>query len=155
MVKMGRMLLRQGLSFAVALPAVPALAPAAHAATAPPRLIGTPSVTYAISSNASSGRFVTIGGVVRLDRRFADTTEQHRYALVVGTRLHRGEVLPDELFGGTALGRFNRHPGAWYAAEAAQLRKHSSVRNGARWDVALARDGRIVGAIKHVTLRRR
>jgi hypothetical protein len=34
------------------------------------------------------------------------------------------------------------------------VRKHSSVRN-AQWEVALARDGRIVGAIKHVTLRRR
>jgi len=34
-----------------------------------------------------------------------------------------------------------------------QLRKHTSVRS-ARWEIALVRDGRIVGAIKHVTLRR-
>jgi hypothetical protein len=36
-----------------------------------------------------------------------------------------------------------------------QLHQRSSVRNGARWELALARDNRIVGAIKHVTLRRR
>jgi hypothetical protein len=147
---MGRML-RRVVSLAIAIAAV---APAAQAATAPPRLIGTPTTSYSNLSNASNGRFVSIGAVVRLDRRFADTAEQHRYALVVGTRLHRGEVLPDETFGGGSIGRLARRPGAWYAAEAVQLRKHASVRNGARWEIALARDGRIVGAIKHVTLRR-
>ena len=53
-----------------------------------------------------------------------------------------------------ANGAASRAPGAWHLAEAVQLRKHSSVRAGARWEIALARDGRIVGAIKHVRLRR-
>jgi len=34
--------------------------------------------TYTITSNADNGRFVTVGAVVRLDRRFADMAEQHR-----------------------------------------------------------------------------
>jgi hypothetical protein len=141
---------------AVAL-AVVVLVPVAHAqtSTSPPRLIGTPTVRYSIGSNASNGRFVTIGAVIRLDRAFDSSAELHRYTLVAGTRLRSGQVLPDELFGGSALGRTARRPGAWYAAEAAQLRKHTSVRSGAPWEIALARDGRIVGAIKHVTLRRR
>ena len=144
-------MLRKVLSLAIALTAV---APAAQAAAPPPRLTGTPTATFAVNSNSSNGRFVTIGAVVHLDRRFADSAEQRHYALVAGTSLHRGEVLPDETFGGTSIGRFARRPGAWYTAEAVQLRKHSSVRNAARWEIALARDGRIVGAIKHVTLRR-
>jgi hypothetical protein len=96
------LMLRRILVLAVALVAA---APAARAATAPPRLIGTPTASFATSSNASNGRFVTIGAVVRLDRRFADSTELQRYALVVGTSLHRGQVLPDETFGGGSLGR--------------------------------------------------
>jgi hypothetical protein len=149
-VAMGRMLLRKVVALAIAFAAV---APAAHAATPPPRLVGAPTVSYAVSSNTSNGRFVTIGAVVRLDRAFRSSAELHRYTLVAGTRQRSGQVLPDETFGGLSLGRLARRPGAWYAAEAVQLRKHTSVRNP-RWEIALAGDGRILGAIKHVTLRR-
>jgi hypothetical protein len=152
---MWRMRIRAVLLLATVLAAAAVLAAVADAATAPPRLIGTPSVRYSVTSNTSNGRFVTIGAVVRLDRRFASSAELRRYSLVAGTRLRRVRILPDELFGGTALGRLARRPGAWYAVEAAQLRKHASARNGSRWEIALARDGRVIGAIKHVTLRRR
>ena len=89
-----------------------------------------------------------------LDRRFANTTEQHRYTVVAARHLVPGEILPDELFGGTALGRFSPRRGAWYQAEAVQLHQRRTVRAGARWQVALARGNRIVGAVKTVTLRR-
>jgi hypothetical protein len=134
--------------------AAAALAPAARAATAPPHLVGTPTVRYSVSSNTDNGRFVTIGAVVRLDRRFAGAAEQHRYTIVAAPHLRRGQVLPDKLFGGGALSRVSNRPGAWYAAEAVQLHQRSSVRNGARWELALARGTTIVGAIKHVILRR-
>jgi hypothetical protein len=149
-------MLRKTTSLLIAVVALAAVAivPAARAQTAPPRLIGPPTVRYVISSNASNGRFVTLGAIFRLDRRFTDVAEQHRYTIVAGTRLHRGQILPDELFGGGTIGRFPRRAGAWYEAEAVQLRKHASVRNGARWEIALARGKQIVGPIKHVTLRR-
>jgi hypothetical protein len=96
-----------------------------------------------------------VAGAMRLDRRFADSAEQHCSTIVAAPHLQRGQVLADELFGGGSLGRLPRRAGAWYEAEAVQLHQRASVRNGARWEIALARDNRIVGAIKHVTLRRR
>jgi hypothetical protein len=44
--------------------------------------------------------------------------------------------------------------GAWYRAEAGQLRQRRSARAGDRWQVALARGNRIVGAVKTVRLLR-
>jgi hypothetical protein len=152
---MGAMLrTRIPLALAVAALAAAALAPAARAATAPPHLIGTPTVRYSIDSNTANGRFVTVGAVVRLDRRFADAAEQHRYTIVAAPHLRRGQLLADELFGGSTPSRLPKRAGAWYLAEAVQLHQRSSVRNGARWELALAHDNKIVGAIKHVTLRR-
>ena len=144
---------RTALAAVLALAAA-ALAPVAQASTAPPRIVGSPMLTYVIASNTDNGRFVSVGALVRLDRRFAKTTEQHRYAVVAAPHLVPGEILPDELFGGTALGRFSPPRGAWYQAEAVQLHRRRTVRAGARWQVALARGNRIVGAVKTVTLRR-
>jgi hypothetical protein len=142
------------LLFVVILVVV-ALAPAAApAAATAPRLVGTPALTYTIASNASNGRFVSIGATVRLDRPFASRTEQHRYSLVAAPRLHTGQRLADALFGGTALGRVRNRPGATYQAEAVQLKRRRTVAKGARWRVALARNGVIVGVVKTVTLRR-
>jgi hypothetical protein len=121
----------------------------ATAAAAPPKLVGTPFASYKIVDGA-----VSIGATVRLDRRFADTTEMHRYSLVAAPHLERGRRLPDALFGGTALGRFAARPGAWYRAEAQQLHKRTAVKPGARWQLALASGGRIVGVVKTVRLRR-
>jgi hypothetical protein len=54
---------------------------------------------------------------------------------------------------GGSLGRASRL-GAWYRAEAGQLRQRRSARAGDRWQVALARGNRIVGAVKTVRLLR-
>jgi hypothetical protein len=146
-------MIRTALSLlTAALIAVAALAPAAaDAEAAPPRIVGSPALTYTIVSNTDNGRFVSVGAIVRLSRRFADTAEQHRYTIVAAPHLRRGQRLADELFGGSALGRVSR-TGAWYAGEAVQLRRRGHVRAGDRWQVALARDNRIVGAVKTVRL---
>ena len=136
------------LTLALIATTVGAAAPAT-AAAAPPKLVGTPFVSYKVVDGA-----VSIGATVRLDRRFADTTEMHRYSLVAAPRLKRGQQLPDALFGGTALGRFPSRPGAWYRAEAQLLHKRSAVKSGTRWQVALASGDRIVGVVKTVRLRR-
>jgi hypothetical protein len=114
-----------------------------------PQIVGTPAVTYKVVDGA-----VSIGATVHLDRTFTSTTDQRRYSVVAAPALTRGEKLADELFGGTSLGRLSNRKGAWYRAEAVQLKKRSSVKRGARWKVALARGGRVVGAIKTVTLRK-
>jgi hypothetical protein len=140
--------------FAVAALAAAALAPAAGAAPAPPRLSGPPMLTYVIAHDTDNGRFVSVGALVHLDRRFASTAEQHRYTVVAAPHLVPGQALPDRLFGGTVLGRYARRDGAWYFGEAAQLHQRRSVRAGDRWQVALARDDRVIGLVKTVTLRR-
>lgn len=133
---------------------VAALAPAAPAAAAPPKLIRTPVLTYDITSTADSGRFVSVGARVRLDRPFVNSTELHRYTVVAAPRLRTGQRLADELFGGSALGRIAARPGAWYAAEAVQLKQRRTVRRGERWQIALARGNQIAGVVKPVRLRR-
>ena len=130
------------------------LAPAAGAATAPPRLSGPPTLTYVIAHDTDNGRFVSVGALVHLDRRFTSTAEQHRYTVVAAPHLVRGQALPDRLFGGTVLGRYAPRGGAWYAGEAAQLHQRRSARAGDRWQVALARDDRVIGLVKTVALRR-
>ena len=99
-----------------------------------------------------AARFVSLGATVHLTRRFRDSAE-HRYTIVAAPHLRRGQRLDDELFGGSSLGRASRL-GAWYRAEAVQLRQRRSARAGDRWQVALARGNRIVGAVKRVRLLR-
>jgi hypothetical protein len=140
---------------AVIVLAAAAVAPAAHAqSSAPPRLTGAPTVSFVIAHTTDQGRFVSVGTLVHLDRRFRNTAEQHRYSVVAAPRLVSGQVLPDRLFGGTVLGRYAPRPGAWYVGEAVQLHKHRIAHAGDRWQVALARDGRVIGRVKTVTLRR-
>jgi hypothetical protein len=116
-----------------------------------PHLVATPKATYNELSDAH-GTFVSIGVKVRLDHRFADGAEQHRYAVVAAPHLERGQRLGDRLFGGTSLGRLDGRSGAWYVAEAIQLQRRKRVAEGARWQVALARANRIVGVVKTVRL---
>jgi hypothetical protein len=97
---------------------------------------------------------VSVGALVHLDRRFASTAEQHRYTVVAAPHLVRGQALPDHLFGGTVLGRYARRDGAWYFGEAVQAHQRRAVRAGDRWQVALARDDRVIGLVKTVTLKR-
>jgi hypothetical protein len=110
-----------------------------------PLIVGTPAVDTAVVDHNLS-----VGVTLHLDRRFVSSAEQHRYAIVAAPALHRGQRLPDELFGGTTLGRLH---GAVYRAEAAQLRRRANVDHGARWKVALARGGRVVGTVKTIRLR--
>lgn len=116
------------------------------AAPPPPPLIHTPIAEYAIVRD-----FVSIGVKVRLARPLA---ERGRYSVIAAPRLRRGRELPDELFGGGSLGRLTGRRGVWYVAEAAQLRRRHTVTAGARWQVALARSGHVVGVVKTVRLRR-
>ena len=99
-----------------------AIAMLAAGLAAPPHLVGTPHATTAIVDGA-----VSVGVHVRLDRRFADSAEQRRYAVVAAPHLQTGQRLPQELFGGTSLGRIGHREAPWYAAEALQLRKRASV----------------------------
>jgi hypothetical protein len=125
-----------------------AMAIAALGAPAPPHLIRTPEANYSVVRD-----FVSVGVTVRLDRRFASSDEQHRYAVVAAPHLKRGLKLPGALFGGTSLGRISGRHGIWYAAEALQLKRRHSVEPGARWQIALVRSNRVVGVIKTARLR--
>jgi hypothetical protein len=42
-------------------------------------------------SSTDRGRFVSLAATVHLSRRFADSAEQHRYAIVAAPRLRRGQ----------------------------------------------------------------
>ena len=121
---------------------------AAALATAAFHLVGTPHATAQVVDGA-----VSVGVHVRLDRQFASRAEQGRYAVVAAPHLKTGQKLPQRLFGGTSLGRIGGASAPWYAAEALQLRKRAGVADGARWQVALVRSGRVVGAVKTVRLR--
>lgn len=106
-----------------------------------------------LGGSVRAARFVSLGATVHLTRRFRDSAEQHRYTVVAAPHLRRGQRLDDELFGGSSVGRASRL-GAWYRAEAVRLRQGRSARAGDRWQVALARGNRIVGAVKTVRLLR-
>jgi hypothetical protein len=70
--------MKKPVALILALAAVAAVPGAASAAAAPPKLVGAPILTYAIASNATNGRFVSVGAKVRLDRPFASRAEQRR-----------------------------------------------------------------------------
>jgi hypothetical protein len=132
-----------------------ALAPVASGTDAgakgagPPRLVGVPSVRYAVLRDPNGRRYVSLAAVFRTDRAL----DRHRYATIAGLRLSAGERLPRALFGGvtpSAIGARRRH---CYQAEVSQLRRHTAV-DARRWRFALRTNGRVVGAPTRVTLKR-
>jgi hypothetical protein len=126
-----------------ALAALPASGGAAVPSDAAPQFATDPAVSFQIIADRKS-HFVSLGAVVRL--RHALTERQRRsFGLIAGTRLRVGQSVPDELFGGTTLGRLGTKGRNCYAAEVAQLRRHASVHAGDVWRVAFA-DGRHVAA---------
>ncbi len=63
-------------------------------------------------------------------------------------------AVPDALFGGTSLGRIGDKDRHCYATEVAQLRRHATVHDGARWRIGFM-DGHTVSAqVRTVTLHR-
>ncbi len=113
----------------------------------PPLLVGTPSVTYAVSKDRD-GSFVTVGTVFRTDRAL----DRAQYAALAAPALKAGLRVPDELFGGTTAGRVGRAAGHCYAAEAIQLKRRARVTDRT-WQLALVRDDLVTGRVKHVTLK--
>lgn len=90
---------------------------------------------------------------MRLERQLTDR-QRRVYGLLAGPTLRAGQAVPDELFGGTALGRIGDKDRHCYATEVAQLRRHATVRDGARWRIGFT-DGRTVSArVRAVTLHR-
>lgn len=126
---------------ALALTAV-AAAPASAAA---PHLVGGRLTAKRITT--PHGPFVSFGAVVRLDRDVT-TRERSHIGLVTAPWNHRGQVasgaaLPDNLFGGTSLGRIGSPGRHCYVAEVAQVTSHTGVRFGSTWRLAI-HDGRHV-----------
>jgi hypothetical protein len=133
-----------------ALAALPASSGAAIPSDAAPQFAADPGVSFQIIVDRK-GHFVSLGAVVRL--RHALTERQRRtFGLIAGTRLRAGQSVPDELFGGTTLGRLGTKGRHCYAAEVAQLRRHASVHTGDIWRVAFTDGRRVAGQVRSVTL---
>jgi hypothetical protein len=132
-----------------ALAALPASSGAAVPSDAP-QFAADPGVSFQIIVDPK-GHFVSLGAVVRL--RHALTERQRRgFGLIAGTRLRAGQSVPDELFGGTTLGRLGTKGRHCYAAEVAQLRRHASVHTGDVWRVAFTDGQHVAGQVRSVTL---
>jgi hypothetical protein len=105
---------------AVALASTAAAVPAAaQAEPAPPRLIGG-----------------------QLTAKRITTRERSHIALITAPWDHReqvadGAALPDNLFGGTSLGRIGTASRHCYVAEVAQVRNHTKIRFGSIWRLAV------------------
>ena len=99
------------------------------------------------------GHHASLGAVVRLERQLTDR-RRRVYGLVAGPTLRAGQAVPDALFGGTSLGRIGDKDRHCYATEVAQLRRHATVHDGARWRIGFM-DGHTVNAqVRTVTLHR-
>jgi hypothetical protein len=131
------------------LPAATVAAPAAGGA---PQLAAKPAVSFQVIVD-DKGHFVSLGGVVRLRHKLTDH-QRRTFALIAGTRLRSGQAVPDELFGGTTLGRIGSVGRNCYAAEVSQLRRHASVHSGAVWRVAFTDGTRVAGPVSSVRLAR-
>jgi hypothetical protein len=124
---------------AIALAAAALVPAAAHAATAPPHLVGGKLTAKRITT--PQGTFVSFGAVVRLDRGVT-TRERSHIGLITAPWNHReqvadGAALPDNLFGGTSLGRIGSPGRHCYVAEVAEVRNHTKIRYGSTWRLAV------------------
>jgi hypothetical protein len=130
--------------------AVPATGGAAVPSDAAPQFAAAPAVSFQIVVDRK-GHFASLGAVVRL--RHELTEHQRRsFGLIAGTRLRAGQSVPDELFGGTTLGRLGTKGRNCYAAEVAQLRRHASVHSGDVWRVAFADGTHVAAQVRAVRL---
>ena len=131
-----------------ALAALPASA--ATPSDGAPRFAAAPAVSFQIVADRN-GHFASLGAVVRL--RHALTERQRRtYGLLSGPLLRAGQAVPDELFGGTTLGRIGIKGRHCYAAEVAQLRRHAAVHSGDVWRVGFTDGHRVAAQVVRVTL---
>ena len=120
--------------------AVPA---GAQAATDAPGLVKGQLTAKRITT--AQGSFVSFGAVVRLDRALP-AKGRSQLGLITAPRSDRkqianGAALPDNLFGGTSLGRIGAAARHCYVAEVAQVRNHTNIRFGSTWHLAV-HDGR-------------
>jgi hypothetical protein len=125
--------------------AVPA---GAHAATDAPSLVRGQITAKRIST--PKGAFVAFGAVVKLDRELTGPTRS-RFGLItapwsVRKQIADGVHLPDNLFGGTSLGRIGKASRHCYVAEVAQVTNHTSVRFGSTWKVAVHDGNHAIGS---------
>jgi hypothetical protein len=90
---------------------------------------------------------------VRLRQALTDR-QRRTYGLLAGPLLRAGQAVPDELFGGTTLGRIGDKGRHCYAAEVAQLRRHASVHNRAGWRVAFHDGHRVAAQVRSAPLAR-
>jgi len=133
-----------------ALAALPASAGAAVAPDAAPQFAAAPAASFQIIVDGK-GHFASIGAVVRLRHELTDH-QRRTFGLIAGTRLRAGQSVPDQLFGGTTLGRLGTKGRNCYAAEVAQLRRHASVRSGDVWRLAFADGTHVAAQVRAVRL---
>jgi hypothetical protein len=134
-----------------ALATLPASAIAAVPAEAAPQFAAAPAVSFQIIVDSSKGHFASLGAVVRLRHKLTEH-QRRTFGLIAGTRLRAGQSVPDELFGGTTLGRLGTKGSNCYAAEVAQLRRHAGVHSGDVWRVAFADGQRVAAQVRSVRL---
>jgi hypothetical protein len=133
---------------ALAALALPASGTAAVPRDAAPQLAAAPGVSFQILVDRK-GRYVSFGAVVRLRHKLTEH-QRRTFGLIAGTRLRAGQPVPDELFGGTTLGRLGTKGRNCYAAEVAQLRRHTSVHAGDVWRVAFADSKNVAAQVRSV-----
>ena len=140
------MFIRKSL-IAVALAATAAAPVTARAQQAAPRLLGGQLTAKRITT--PQGAFVSFGAVVRLSRGIT-TRERSHIGLITAPWSHReqvanGAALPDNLFGGTSLGRIGRAQRHCYVAEVAQVQNHTKIRYGSIWRLAVHNGNQALG----------
>jgi len=122
---------------------------AAVAKPAPPRIVKVSSVDAVRVVPKTGTPYYSLSAVVRLDRSLTEADRRGGGLGLIGSfwatrdHLDQGTKLPDELFGGTTLGRVGRVSAHCYRAEVAQLNPHTNVRPGRSWRIAL-HDGHTV-----------
>jgi hypothetical protein len=121
----------------------------AAAKSTPPRILKVSSVDATRVVPKKGSPYFSLSAVVKLNRSLTSADRQGGGFGLIGSlwatrrNLDRGTQLPDELFGGTSLGRVGRAGAHCYRAEVAQLNAHRTVRPGRPWRIAL-HDGQTV-----------
>jgi hypothetical protein len=130
-----------------------ALAGAGGAATtSPPKFTKTPVLTYH-SSKDRKGRYITVGAFVRLDRALSGSLRR-KYFLIASPSLKAGQKIPDELFGGGALGALGKKSRHCYAADVSLLKRKKSTSSGTTWGIAFANSKRVVTKVYRVKIKK-
>lgn len=132
-----------------------ATATTAVAQTAP-RIVKASTIGAKRITPKSGDPYYSLGAVVKLDRSLT-ADERRRLGLVASpgatrANLDLGTTLPDELFGGTSLGRVGRPAAHCYIAEIAQLHAHKTIKPRLSWRIALHNGQTVLRTAPRVTI---